>query len=371
MKSKLRFITTMLVVLLMPFTLMACNKTTSNDVTLVKDAKEAYGNDVLNVYNWGEYISEDAIPTFEKMYNCKVNYALFESNEILYTKLLGGSSYDVLVPSDYMIQRLIEEGLLQKLDYSKIPNEKEINPQVLDMRKTYDPTGEYSVPYFWGSVGLVYNKEEVPTDVIEEQGWDILKNPDYKNEVFAYDSQRDMFMVALKSLGYSMNTDDEDKLQEAYQWLIDMNKAVAPSIVTDEVIDGMANGDKNIAVMYSGDAAYVLSENDDMAWCQPKQGTNLWSDGMVVPKNAKNPQLAMDFINFMASYETAVANSEYVGYTASNKKAMEFVGGEDGDFFENSAYIPRDGYDLDEVFVFNQECNRHQAELWNKVKMSN
>lgn len=350
------------------FGLVGCGGADQN-VEEVADAKEEFGNDVLNVYNWGEYISEDAIPTFEKMYNCKVNYDLFESNEIMYTKLLGGNSYDVLVPSDYMIERLIKEDMLQKLDLDAIPNLEKINPQVLNMRKTYDPTGEYSVPYFWGSVGIVYNKDVVDPAIIEEKGWDILHDSTYEGRVFGYDSQRDMFMIALKALGYSMNTEDPKELEEAYNWLLEMNEKIKPAYVTDEVIDGMANGDMDMAIMYSGDAAYVLSENPQMAWIEPSQGTNLWSDGMVVPKNASNPKLAMAFINFMASYEESYANSETVGYTASNLQAMEELAKTDYD--DNAAYVPRSGYDLDEVFMFNEKINKEQAELWTKVKMSN
>lgn len=338
---------------------------------LVFDAKEVFGNDVLNVYNWGEYIGEDVVSEFEEMYNCKVNYDYFDSNEILYTRLMGGNSYDVLFPSDYMIGRLIDNGTLQKLDFSKIPNIAEVNPQVMEMRKTYDPNGEYSVPYFWGSVGIVYNKKKIDPEKVKKEGWEILRDPEYKDRVFAYDSQRDMFMVALKALGYSMNTEDDKETKEAYEWLIDMNKKVHPAFVTDEVIDAMANGEMDMAIMYSGDAAYVLGENPSMAWCEPWQGTNIWSDGMVVPKNANNPGLAMEFINFMCSYEASLENSDYVGYTASNKKAMDYVGGEEGSYYRIPPYFPRSNYDKDEVFSFNEKINRKQADLWNKVKMSN
>ncbi len=350
------------------FSLVGCGSDTS-DVENVVDAKEMFGNDVLNVYNWGEYISEDAIPEFEKMYNCRVNYDLFESNEIMYTKLLGGNSYDVLVPSDYMIERLIKEDLLQKLDLEQIPNLEKINPQVLKMREAYDPNGDYSVPYFWGSVGIVYNKNNVDKAVLEEKGWEVFHDTDFAGRVYGYDSQRDMFMIALKALGYSMNTEDHDELDEAYAWLLEMNEAVKPAYVTDEVIDGMANSTMDMAIMYSGDAAYVLSENEDMAWYEPNQGTNLWSDGMVIPKNATNPGLANAFINFMASYEITKANSEEVGYTASNLQAMEELA--EGEYAGNDAYTPRSGYELDEVFNYNEKVNKEQAELWTKVKMSN
>ena len=197
----------------------------SDSKTTVDDGPiEKYGSDVLNVFNWGEYIGEDVIANFEEEYGVKVNYSMFDSNEILYTKLLGGTSYDVIVPSDYMIERLMEEEMLQPLDYSYMTNLDDLDPGVVALRDEYDPDGVYSMPYFWGSVGLINNKKNVDVDKLEELGWNILKDTEYADRIFMYDSERDSFMVALKALGYSMNTDNMDEINEAYEVLSDSAK---------------------------------------------------------------------------------------------------------------------------------------------------
>lgn len=350
------------------FVLTGCGDSYT-EVEQIMDAKEQFGCNVLNVYNAGEYIGEDVISNFETMYNARVNYDTFESNEIMYTKLLGGSSYDVIVPSDYMIERMISEDMLQPINQSQITNASDLNPDVVEMRNSFDPDGIYSVPYFWGTVGLVYNKQIVDEDTIKKEGWEILRDTDYKGDIYFYDSQRDGFMIAFKALGYSMNTDDEEEIQEAYQWLRDMNNTMEPSYVTDEVIDGMVNYEKAISVMYSGDAAYVLSENMDMAWIEPDQGTNKWVDAMVIPKNASCSGLANEFINYMISYDTQLANSEYVGYTPVRKDVEEYLSGPDGDYFEISAYSPRSNGVSDETFHYNEKLTKQLSDLWNKVKI--
>lgn len=334
------------------------------------DAQEQFGCNVINVFNAGEYIGENVVSDFEKMYNAKVNYDTFDSNEMMYTKLLGGSSYDVLVPSDYMIEQLMQENLLQKLNQEQLTNLGNLNPDMVKMQEVFDANKEYSVPYFWGTVGIVYNKENVDPSVVESQGWDIFKNTDYKGHIYFYDSQRDGFMVAFKALGYSMNTNNSDEIQAAYDWLKEMNDTMEPAYVTDEVIDGMANGNKDIALMYSGDAAYVLSENEDMAWFEPEQGTNLWIDAMVIPENASCAGLANEFINYIISDDVQRENSDYVGYTSVNTAIMEELSGDGGTYFENSAYIPRVGYDKDEVFHYDPELKKQLSELWNKVKIN-
>lgn len=330
------------------------------------DAVEKYGSDTLKLYNWGEYMGEDLISNFEKEFGVKVIVEYFDSNETMYTKLQAGDSYDVLVPSDYMIERLIKEGMLQELDLSLIPNISNLAEGVKGL--PYDPENTYSVPYFWGSVGIVYNHNNVDPAVVEEQGYNILHNTDYKGKIYVYDSERDSFMMAFKALGYSMNTDNQDEIQEAYQWLLDMNNTMEPVYVTDEVIDGMINGTKDIAVVYSGDATTILSENPDMSFWMPNEGTNLWSDAMVIPANAANPKLAHEFINYVLTYEASLGNSEYVGYASSNQEVLDELSGEGGLFAENEAYLPRSGYEKDEVFVDNQVLKKELAELWIKVK---
>ena len=331
-----------------------------------EDAIEKYGSDTLKLYNWGEYMGEDLINNFEKEYGVKVITEYFDSNEMMYTKLQAGDSYDVLVPSDYMIERLMAEGMLQKLDKSLIPNLDNLAEGVQNL--PYDPNHDYSVPYFWGTVGIVYNHNNVDPAVVEKEGYNILQNTDYKGRLYVYDSERDSFMMALKALGYSMNTDNEAEIQEAYNWLLKMNDTMEPIYVTDEVIDGMSTGSKDLAVVYSGDATYILEENEDMSFWMPNEGTNLWSDAMVIPANAENPLLAHEFINYVLTYEASLGNSEYVGYASSNQEVLDELGGEGGLFGENEAYLPRIGYEKDEVFNDNPVLKKTLAELWLKVK---
>ena len=190
------------------------------------DAVAKYGSDTLKLYNWGEYMGENLINEFEKEFGVKVITEYFDSNEMMYTKLQAGDSYDVLVPSDYMIQRMMKDGMLQELDHSLLPNLSELAEGVQNL--PYDPDNTYSVPYFWGSVGIVYNHNNVDPAVVEAQGYEILRNTDYKGRIYVYDSERDSFMMALKALGYSMNTENEAEIQEAYEWLLDMNNTRAP-----------------------------------------------------------------------------------------------------------------------------------------------
>ena len=330
------------------------------------DAVEKYGSDTLKFYNWGEYIGEEVISNFEQEFGVKVISEYFDSNEMMYTKLLAGDSYDVLVPSDYMIERLMKEDRLQKLDKSLIPNLENLCDGVKNL--DYDPDNSYSVPYFWGNVGLVYNKTVVDPAEIEEKGYEILRDTKYKGRIYIYDSERDAFMTAFKALGYSMNTENEDEINEAYEWLKSINDTMEPAYVTDEVIDSMANGNKDIAVVYSGDAAYILEENEDMGFCMPNEGTNLWSDAMVIPANAQNPKLAHEFINYILSYDPSYDNSVTVGYASSNKDVLADLSAEDGEFYGNEAYLPRENYEKDEIFHDNETLKKKLSELWIKVK---
>lgn len=330
------------------------------------DAVEKYGSDTLKVYNWGEYIGDNVISDFEKEFGVKVIYEVFDSNEMMYTKLQAGDSYDVLVPSDYMIERLIQENALQELDLSLIPNKDVLAEGVRNL--PYDPENTYSIPYFWGNVGIVYNQNNVDRADLEAEGYNILKDTKYAGQIYMYDSERDSFMVAFKALGYSMNTQNEDEIQEAYEWLLEQRQTMDPAYVADEVIDGMINGNKDMAVVYSGDAATILDENEDMRFFLPSEGTNLWSDAMVIPANAENPALAHEFINYILTYDASLANSEAVGYTSSNQEVLDELSGEDGYFAENEAYLPRQNYDKDEVFNDNQVLKERLTQLWIKVK---
>ena len=329
-------------------------------------AVEKYGSNVLKLYLPGEYLGENVISDFEKQYGVRVIVENFDSNEMMYTKLMAGDRYDVIIPSDYMIERLMNEDFLQPLDKSMIPNMENMSDAVLGM--SYDPDNTYSIPYFWGSVGLVYNHENVDPAVIESEGWEVLRNTDYAGHIYIYDSERDSFMMAFKALGYSMNTEDPNEINDAYEWLLQMNNTMSPVYVTDEVIDGMMNGYKDIAVVYSGDAAVVLDENEDMSFYMPSQGTNIWCDAMVIPQNAENPKLAHEFINYMLTYEAAFDNTETVGYTSPNAEVFEEMTTSEDLYAENAAYLPRSGYDKDEMFHDNQILMRELSRLWIKVK---
>ena len=329
-------------------------------------AVEKYGSNVLKLYLPGEYLGENVISDFEKQYGVRVIVENFDSNEMMYTKLMAGDRYDVIIPSDYMIERLMNEDFLQPLDKSMIPNMENMSDAVLGM--SYDPDNTYSIPYFWGSVGLVYNHENVDPAVIESEGWEVLRNTDYAGHIYIYDSERDSFMMAFKALGYSMNTEDPDEINDAYGWLLQMNNTMSPVYVTDEVIDGMMNGYKDIAVVYSGDAAVVLDENEDMSFYMPSQGTNIWCDAMVIPQNAENPKLAHEFINYMLTYEAAFDNTETVGYTSPNAEVFEEMTSSEDLYADNAAYLPRSGYDKDEMFHDNQTLMRELSKLWIKVK---
>lgn len=329
-------------------------------------AVEKYGSNVLKLYLPGEYLGENVISDFEKQYGVRVIVENFDSNEMMYTKLMAGDRYDVIIPSDYMIERLMNEDFLQPLDKSMIPNMENMSDAVLGM--SYDPDNTYSIPYFWGSVGLVYNHENVDPAVIESEGWEVLRNTDYAGHIYIYDSERDSFMMAFKALGYSMNTEDPNEINDAYEWLLQMNNTMSPVYVTDEVIDGMMNGYKDIAVVYSGDAAVVLDENEDMSFYMPSQGTNIWCDAMVIPANAENPKLAHEFINYMLTYEAAFDNTETVGYTSPNAEVFEEMTTSEDLYAENAAYLPRSGYEKDEMFHDNQVLMRELSKLWIKVK---
>ena len=326
--------------------------------------QEKYGSDTLKLFTWGEYLGENVISNFEKQYGVDVIVEYFDSNEMMFTKLQGGDSYDVIVPSDYMIQRLISEDMLQPIDKSLIPNMDVLTDGVKNL--AYDPENEYSVPYFWGTVGLVYNTQNVPKELIEEQGYSILKNTDYAGKIYMYDSERDSFMVALKSLGYSMNTEDDAEIEEAYNWLLELNNTMDPAYVTDEVIDNMMNGTKDIAVVYSGDATVILDENPDMDFYLPSEGTNVWCDAMCIPANAESPALAHEFINYMLSYDAAYDNTTTVGYASTNDEVLQEVAA--NEYAENTAYLPRENYEKDEVFNDNEVMRQKLSQLWLKVK---
>lgn len=325
------------------------------------------GKPTLKVYSWGEYIDTSLIPQFEREYDCKVVYETFDSNESMYTKLQSGETYDVLVPSDYMIERLIKEDALQPIDWSLVPNASGLDEAV--MGEEFDPENTYSVPFFYGTVGILYDTTVVDEKDLED-GWNILKNEKYAGNIYMYDSERDSFMIALKALGYSMNTTNRDEIDEAYNWLVEQRDTMKPVYAGDDVIDNMISGNKAMAVVYSGDASYIMSENEDLDYFAPDEGTNIWQDAMVITDDCTQVELAHAYINFMLEADHAYANTQAVGYTSPVVEARTKASEED--YAGISAYLPRTDGENDEVFRYQeQEIKEYFAELWTKVKAAN
>lgn len=320
---------------------------------------------VLKVYNAGEYIDKSLINEFEREFDCTVVYETFDSNESMYTKLMSGEEYDILIPSDYMIERLIKEDYLQPVNWDLIPNSENLMDSVMG-HEAYDEGHVYTVPYFWGTVGIIYD-----TTIVKEAdtalGWNLLCDTDYAGDIYMYDSERDSFMVALKALRYSMNTTDTAQIEEAYDWLVAQRDTMEPVYVGDDVIDNMISGNKAIAVVYSGDAAYMMTENPNLNYFTPEEGTNLWYDCMVITKNCADTELAHAFINFMLEDENALRNSEAVGYSSPVESAFEEM--RTTTYQGISAYVPRSDNPNDEVFGYQEtELKKYLADLWTKVK---
>jgi spermidine/putrescine transport system substrate-binding protein len=272
----------------------------------------------LNVYNWGDYIDETILEEFEKEYKIKVNYDTFTTNEDMYIKLkAGGSSYDLLIPSDYMIKRMIDEDRLEKLDFKNIPNYKFIGPTFKDLE--YDPQNQYSVPYMWGTVGILYNKKMVKS---KPDSWKILWDKKYAKQILMMDSQRDSIGITLKMLGYSLNSTNLAELEAAKNALI-RQKPLVLAYVVDEVKDKMISEEAALAVVWSGDAVYCMRENENLDYVIPKEGSNLWFDAMVIPKGAPHKEAAEKFINFMCDTEIAFRNADYIGYASPHTEAVK------------------------------------------------
>lgn len=321
----------------------------------------------LKVYSAGEYLDTSLLGAFEQEYNCKVIYETFDSNESMYTKLQSGETYDVLVPSDYMIERLILEDRLQPVDWSMLSHADGLDEEILG--KEFDPDNTYSVPFFYGNVGILYDTTVVEPEDLED-GWELLRNEKYAGDIYMYDSERDSFMVALKALGYSMNTTSTKEIDEAYAWLIEQRTIMNPVYAGDDVIDNMISGNKAMAVVYSGDAAYIISENENLDYFVPEDGTNVWQDAMVITKDCTQTELAHAYIDFMLEKEHAYANTVEVGYTSpvveARTQASEEV------FAGNNAYLPDMNRKADEVFRYQEQTVREYfADLWTKVKAVN
>ncbi len=283
-------------------------------------------NGEVVVYNWGEYIDPDTLDQFEEETGIHVVYDEFETNEIMYPKVESGTSnYDVVCPSDYMIQKMIENDLLAEINFDNIPNVKNIGEQYFEQSKGFDPENKYSIPYCFGTVGILYNKTMVDEPI---DSWDVLWDKKYADNILMQDSVRDAFMVALKRLGYSMNTTDEEQVKEAAQTLIEQ-KPLVQAYVIDQVRDKMIGNEAAIGVIYSGEAIYTQRENPDLEYVIPKEGTNVWIDSWVIPKNAKNKENAEKFIDFMCREDIALKNFEYITYSTPNTAAQANIEDED------------------------------------------
>lgn len=278
------------------------------------------GADTITVFNWGDYIDPELLEEFQEQTGITVIYETFDSNEAMMTKIAqGGTTFDVAMPSEYAVERLMEDDMLVPLDHSKLPNLVHIDPRFLNM--SYDPGNRYSVPYFWGTVGILYNPEafdEPPTS------WDALWDPSLKNDILLVDGAREIVGMGLNSLGYSLNDTDEEHLQEALAKLKKLTPNVK-AIVGDEIKMLMIGNEASAAVVWSGDAAEVMWENEDLDYVVPEEGSNVWFDTMVIPKTARNIEGAHQFINFMLDPENAARNAEYVGYSTPNATALELL----------------------------------------------
>lgn len=329
-------------------------------------------NDVMNgeklvVYNWGEYIDPEVLTMFEEETGIDIVYEEFETNEILYPKISSGAiAYDVICPSDYMIQRMIENDLLSEINFDNIPNLKNIGKQYLEQSRQFDPENKYSVPYCWGTVGILYNKMMVDEPV---DSWSILWDPKYKDNILMQDSVRDAFGVTLKYLGYSLNSIDLDELTEAKNLLIEQ-KPLVQAYVIDQVRDKMIGNEAALGVIYSGEAIYTQKENPNLEYVIPKEGSNIWIDSWAIPKNAEHKENAEKFINFLCRPDIALMNFEYITYSTPNEAARELI---EDESIRNSeiAFPDLSKYDNLETFQYlGTEADQVYGDLWNKVKSS-
>lgn len=326
----------------------------------------------INVYNWGEYISTGAEEgtlnvngEFEKLTGIKVNYTNYATNEELYAKLKGGgASYDIIIPSDYMISKMIKEDMIQPLNFDNIPNFRYIMENFRN--PDYDKGNLYSVPYTWGTVGLIYDSTII--DIPEEEiDWDILWNEDYLDQILMFDNPRDAFAIAELMLGYSLNTESSEELQAAADKLTQQKKVVQ-GYVMDEIFDKMAAGDAWIAPYYAGDALTILEQNEDLRFVVPKSGTNLFIDAICIPTCAKQKEAAEMYINFLCEPDIAFANIDYICYSTPHSAAFDML---DEETRTSTVSYPDEDFIAakTEIFVnLSDDANREMQELWTKMK---
>ncbi|MBO5006421.1 MAG: spermidine/putrescine ABC transporter substrate-binding protein [Clostridia bacterium] len=330
-------------------------------------------NITLYVYNWGEYISDggddslDVVKEFETLTGINVEYTTFDSNESLYAKLKnGGAGYDVIIPSDYMISRLAEEGMLQKLDYSNIPNfEKYVDEEFKNPE--YDPANEYSVPYMWGTVGIIYNTKYV--DEADVTGWELLWNEKYAGKILMFDNSRDAFAIALKKLGYSMNTNNTDEIREAAEEL-GAQADVIQAYVMDQIFDKMVEENAYIAPYYAGDYLTMSEDNEDLAFFIPDAGTNLFTDAMCIPATSVNREAAEMFINFMCEPSISAANSDMIWYSTPISAAKPLM---DEELASSEIAYPDEELlaNMERYVNLSDEAKQLMDELWITIVRSN
>ncbi|WP_415322297.1 ABC transporter substrate-binding protein [Clostridium perfringens] len=329
-----------------------------------EEATQDKNSNVLYVYNWGDYIDPELLTKFKEETGIDVKYDVYDTNEIMYQKLNSGNvSYDIVIPSDYMIEKMKNEDMLAKIDYSNIPNYKYIGEQFKKL--AYDPTDEYSVPYMWGTVGIIYNTKRVSDPV---DSWNILWNPKYKDQVIMPDSVRDAMAVAEKKLGYSLNTENLDQIEDAKKELMTQKKdGLILAYMVDQVKDAMVGGEASLAVAWSGDAVTMIERNPDLAYAIPKEGSNKWFDAIAIPKNAKHKENAEKFINFLCDPKNAEQNVEYIGYSTPNTAAYELLPEDIKN--DKVAYPDEESLKNCEVFIdLPSKILRKYDEAWLEIK---
>ncbi|MBQ8514770.1 MAG: spermidine/putrescine ABC transporter substrate-binding protein [Ruminococcus sp.] len=326
----------------------------------------------INVYNWGEYISTgadegtlDVNSEFEKLTGIKVNYTNYATNEELYAKLKGGgATYDVIIPSDYMISKMIKEDMIQELDFENIPNFGYIMDNFRNME--YDPENAYSVPYTWGTVGIIYDETMVDMDE-EDIDWDLLWDETYADQILMFDNPRDAFAISELLLGYSLNTENPEELADAAEKLKEQ-KRIVQAYVMDEIFDKMGAGDALIAPYYAGDALTIMEENDSLNFVVPKSGTNLFVDAMCIPVGAKQKEAAEMYINFMCEPDIAFANIDYICYSTPHSAAFEML---DEEVRNDPISYPDEELIAERTTVFvnlSDEANKRMQDLWTEMK---
>lgn len=350
------------------------NAGNSSDGEADSAAKNTESSDELYVYNWGEYIDEDVISQFEDETGIQVIYDLFETNEEMYPIIEAGAvTYDVVCPSDYMIQKMVENDLLAEINLDNVPNIDQIDPAYMEMSKAFDPENKFSVPYCWGTVGILYNTKRLQElGVAPPAKWSDLWDEKLSGEILMQDSVRDAFMVALKKDGFSMNSSDKNELEQAKQALISQ-KPLVQAYVIDQVRDKMIGGEAAVGVIYSGEMLYIQEEVENLGldytleYVLPEEGTNLWLDSWVIPKNAKNKENAEKWINFLCRPEIAKANFEYITYPTPNKGAFDLL---DEELQNNKSVFPdTDSLVNCEVFRYlGDEADGIYNDLWKEVK---